>query len=285
MRRVSVLILIVCGLLVWGNQTLNDLAQPTQRSKAHQKRLTLMTHMPPGARSKTSTPASKRRSRTPTLRRRRGWTALQDQRTALWSQLDPLKAMIECDPIRLEGVESQFEELSKLVGQLIKTLGEEGTQGAERLRRGTWNERFQSIRSSVRKLGDQLHREVETEWQATQLMQSEKLKRLIFGMGAITALALLLIGVMLGRAGLKEGQTGENPRLAGQLDLELHGDDVKERLGRLNKSIKSARSAPAFSTSSSAALINRRRWWLMALFTPQPRARSPPRGSPSWSFL
>ena len=45
--------------------------------------------------------------------------------------------MIGRDLIRLEGVAPQFEELSKPVGQLIKTLGEEGTKGAERLRRGT----------------------------------------------------------------------------------------------------------------------------------------------------
>ena len=243
-RRVSVLILIVCGLLVWGNQTLNDLrAADAAVQKAHQERLTLMTHMRALERSLEDLDARFEAPITNTnaAAQTRLLTALQDQRTALWSQLDPLKAMIGRDPMRLEGVESQFEELSKLVGQLIKTLGEEGTQGAERLRRGTWNDRFQSIRSSVRKLGDQLHREVETEWQATQLMQSEKLKRLIFGMGAITALALLLIGVMLGRAGLKEGQTGEElTRLAGQLDVELHGDDVKERLERLNRSIKSA---------------------------------------------
>ena len=102
-------------------------------------------------------------------------------------------------------------------------------------------------------------------------MQSEKLKRLIFGMGAITALALLLIGVMLGRAGLKEGQTGEElTRPAGQLDLELHGDDVKERLGRLNKSIKSAPIGARFLNKLLSSRINRRRWWLMALFTPPP---------------
>ena len=45
-RRVSVLILIVCGLLVWGNQTLNDLRTTDATvQKAHRERLSLMTHM------------------------------------------------------------------------------------------------------------------------------------------------------------------------------------------------------------------------------------------------
>ena len=99
--------------------------------------------------------------------------------------------MIGRDPIRLEGVESQFEELSKLVGQLIKSLGEEGTKGAVERGCGAGPGTTASRASAAASASSAIS--CIARWrpgQATQLMQSEKLKRLIFGMGAITALAL-----------------------------------------------------------------------------------------------
>ena len=79
----------------------------------------------------------------------------------MWSQLDLLKAGDRRDPIRLEGVESQFEELSKLVGQPSKrsARGHTRRRGCADLERALPQHPQQGLQ-----LGDHLHFEVETEW-------------------------------------------------------------------------------------------------------------------------
>ena len=203
---------MVCAIIVWGDLTLKDLQDGDAKIRqANQDRLVRVAQLQALERalddlnSKVEEPITNKNAAAQT----RLVLALQDQRASLWSRLDPLKEAIGKDPIRLDGVESQIDELGKQVSQLIKVLGKQGPAEAQKVRQEVWTSRFLSVRKSLRGLSDQLQSEVEEDWQATRLAQDRQLKRLIFGTGSIAACALLLIGVLLTRSKIEKAKLNE----------------------------------------------------------------------------
>ena len=246
LRRIIGLVLVVCAIIVWGDLTLTGLQEGDAKIRqANQDRLVRVARLQALERAlddlntKVEKPITNKNAAAQT----RLVLALQDQRASLWSHLSPLKEAIGKDPLRLEGVESQFDELGKQVGQLIKILGKEGPEEAQKVRQEVWTSRFLSVRKSLRNLSDQLQSEVEEDWQATRLTQDRQLKRLIFGTGSIAACALLLIGVLLTRSKLNQSKLDELiGNISTFIETPANGKGATGRLESLLNNIKKIQS-------------------------------------------
>lgn len=250
MRRIISLILVICGILVWGDLTLKDLrATDANIRQANQNRLDRIAHLRALERSlddlnaRVEAPLTNKNPAAQT----RLILAMQDQRSTLWTRLEPLKEAIAKDPVRLNGIEIQFDALGAQIGELIKVLGKEGQAEAQKIRQEVWNARFLSVRKSLRGLSDQLQREVEAEWQATRLTQDEQLWRLILGSAAIAAFALLWVGVLLTRLKTRQSKFHEHlDALAKLISVPAEGKSPENRFEHLIAAIKQAPVGPRF---------------------------------------
>jgi len=259
LRRIISLILVICGILVWGDLTLKDLrATDANIRQANQNRLDRIAHLRALERSlddlnaRVEAPLTNKNPAAQT----RLILAMQDQRSELWTRLEPLKEAIATDPVRLNGIEIQFDALGAQIGELIKVLGKEGQAEAQKIRQEVWNARFLSVRKSLRGLSDQLQREVEAEWQATRLTQDEQLWRLILGSAAIAAFALLWVGVLLTRLKTRQSKFHEHlDALAKHISVPAEGKSPENRFEHLIEAIKQApigsRFLQALTDSSS----------------------------------
>jgi CheY-like chemotaxis protein/signal transduction histidine kinase len=241
---------VICGILVWGDLTLKDLrATDANIRQANQNRLDRIAHLRALERSlddlnaRVEAPLTNKNPAAQT----RLILAMQDQRSTLWTRLEPLKEAIAKDPVRLNGIEIQFDALGAQIGELIKVLGKEGQAEAQKIRQEVWNARFLSVRKSLRGLSDQLQREVEAEWQATRLTQDEQLWRLILGSAAIAAFALLWVGVLLTRLKTRQSKFHEHlDALAKLISVPAEGKSPENRFEHLIAAIKQAPVGPRF---------------------------------------
>ena len=250
MRRIISLILVICGVLVWGDLTLKDLrATDAKIRQANQNRLDRIAHLQALERSlddlnaRVEAPLTNKNPAAQT----RLILAMQDQRSALWTRLEPLKEAIAKDPVRLDGIETQFDALGDQIGELIKILGKEGQAEAQKIRQEVWNARFLSVRKSLRGLSDQLQSEVEAEWQATRLTQDQQLWRLILGSATIAAFALLWVGVLLTRLKTRQGRFHAHlDALTQKISVPAEGKSPENRFENLVDAIKKAPIGPRF---------------------------------------
>jgi CheY-like chemotaxis protein len=244
LRRISVLVVIVIGVLFWGTQTLDALRLGDELVReANAERLALVGNLQRFERSldDLDDKVELTLSNGNTAAQTRLFVELQDLRTALWSRLDPLKPRIAKDPLRLEGVEVQLEGLGEQIGSLIKTFNKEGQSAALGLRSRDWLPEVQGVRVSFRQLTDTLHKEVEADWQATRMGQDQALQQLILGSALITAFALMWVGFLLTRSrGRQSDIIAEIDRLSHALNCEAGEGKAENRLATLLKTMKNA---------------------------------------------
>jgi CheY-like chemotaxis protein len=244
MRRIISLAVIACLVLLWGDWTLGKLrASDAKIHQLHTQRLEIAAHLRVLERSLSDfhgaveATVSNRNAAAQT----RLIVSLQDQRGQLWNDLEPLRPHLAKAPARLDELEAQYEGLGLIAGDLIKTLVKAGPVAAQAARVERWNQRFTGVQKSTRAAAARLRAELETEYQATLVVQDDNLKTLIFGVCGIAAFALCWVGFLLTRSRGRTGKMDEGlDRLAKILLADAGAGKPEARLGHLLENLKSA---------------------------------------------